>query len=105
MHTQIIETPIYLIKESEVKWEISYELYPIQLQHAISIAEVISNDPFFEDMDVHLVSNMGKVTSIVLKAKDYWFDLATNSDALDRRLDELFEAYLASNGGYAQIQA
>ena len=94
-----------MIKESEVKWEISYEIYPIQLQHAVSIAEVISNDPVFEDMDVTLVSNVGKVTSIVLKARDYWFDLAANSDALDRRLDDLFEAYLASNGGYAEIQA
>jgi hypothetical protein len=105
MHAEIIETPIYMVKDSEVKWEISYEIHPIQLQHAVSIAELISNDPLFEYMDVNLVSNMGKVTSIVLKAEKYWFDLAAKSHALDCRLDELFDAYLASNGGYAQIQA
>jgi hypothetical protein len=98
-------TPICLIQNSEVKWEIEYEIYPIQLKHALPIADLITNDAFFEDIDVNLVSHAGRVTSIVLKAERYWFDLAAMSNMIEHRLDELIESYLFDNGGYVVIQA
>lgn len=105
MNALINGSPLYLIQNSEVKWEIEYEIYPIQLGHALTIADLITNDAFFEDIDVNLVSRAGQVTKIVLKAEQYWFDLAAMSDVIEHRLDYLFESYLADHGGYACIQA
>jgi hypothetical protein len=105
MNALIQETPICLIRNSEVKWEIEYEIYPIQLEHALTIAELITHDAFFKDIDVNLVSHAGRVTKIVLKAEQYWFDLAVMSDVIEHRLDDLIESYLANHGGYDCIQA
>lgn len=49
-------TPINLIKDSEVKWQISYDIYPIQLTQAVRIVDFIAEDKFFENFDVGLVS-------------------------------------------------
>jgi hypothetical protein len=98
-------SPISLIVDTDVRWEISYEIYPIQLRHAASIAEMISKDEFFQDVDINFLSHMGRVTSIVLKVDQYWLDLASMSDEVERRLDHLIEEYLAVNGGYEEVQA
>ena len=45
-------TPINLIKDSEVKWQISYDIYPIQLTQAVRIVDFIAEDKFFENFDV-----------------------------------------------------
>jgi hypothetical protein len=105
MNELINGTPIFLIQNSKVKWEIAYEIYPIQLEHALTIADLITNDAFFESIDVNLVSHAGRVSKIVLKAEQYWFDLAAMSDVIEHRLDDLIESYLANHGGYASIQA
>jgi hypothetical protein len=98
-------TPINLIKDSEVKWQISYDIYPIQLTQAVRIVDFIAEDKFFENFDVGLVSQNGRVTSIVVKAERNWLDLASMSHAFEKRLNDLFDRYLESNGGYAAAQA
>jgi hypothetical protein len=105
MNALINETPICLIQNSEVKWEIEYEIYPIQLEHALAIADLITNDGYFESVDVNLVSHAGRVTRIVLKAEQYWLDLAAMSDQFKNRLEDLIDSYLTNHGGYHLVQA
>ncbi len=98
-------TPINLIKDSEVKWQISYDIYPIQLDLAISIVQFIAEDKFFEDFDVGFVSQNGRVTSIVVKAERNWLDLASVSHAFETRLNDLLDRFLDKNCEYVAARA
>lgn len=98
-------TPICLIKDASVKWEITYSIYPIQLENASRISELIEDDPIYADLDVNFVSQAGKVTRIVVNADQYWLDLAEMSDSLEKSLNDLIDKYLGSNGGYEAARA
>lgn len=98
-------TPISLITSSEVKWEVCYDIYPIQIEHALQIAELISEDDFFTGIDVSMVCQSNEVTNVVLKADRLWLDLSVFSDVGERRLNSIIDNYLDLNGGYEAAQA
>lgn len=105
MKITITETPICLIKNTEVKWEVSYEIYPIQLRHARVLIETIKQDARFQGFNVDYEYRLGSVTHIVLKAENFSTDLTSTPKELEKRMDELIENYLAANDGYAAIRA
>ena len=94
-----------LIKDSEVKWRISYDIYPIELEHALSIVDSMAEDKFFEDFDIGFVSQNGRVISIVVKAERNWLDLASMSHAFETRLNDLFDRFIDNKCEYAATQA
>lgn len=105
MEITITETPIYVIKDSEVTWKIAYEIYPIQLRQAQAIVEMFQSDELFRNINIDCEYRMGCVTHIVLNAEKYGVDLTSMPDVLEKRMDHLIEVYLATNGGYAAIRA
>lgn len=105
MEITITETPISAIKDAEVKWEVAFEIYPIQLRHAREIVEILKKDALFQDMHIDCECRLGSVTHIVMNADRYGIDLTVMPDLLWERLDDHFEAYMSSNGGYASIRA
>jgi hypothetical protein len=105
MNEMFEATPINVIKNSSVKWQISYDIYPIKLQHAIRVVELIADDEYFEDFDVYFVSQSGRVTSIVLKAEKISLDLTSICESCESRLNELIDRFLDDNGGYQMARA
>ena len=98
-------TPISLIQESDLKWEISYKIYPIKLQYAAVISELIEQDDLFKHVDVKFVSVGGIVSSIVLSSEWPMTDFQQMASEFEERLNELIDSFLDDNGGYTAAQA
>ena len=105
MDMTTFETPIFLIKDKEVKWEIAYEIYPIQAEHGQAIIKLLEKDELFSGISLDCRCYWGKVTHILLKAELYWVDLTSLPVTLEKRIDDTVEDYMAANGGYASIRA
>ena len=98
-------TPISLIHESDLKWEISYKIYPLRLQYAARLSQLIEEDDLFSDVDVKLVSVGGKISSIVLSSNGLMVDPCNMSSDFEKRLNDLMDSFLEVNGGYVAAQA
>jgi hypothetical protein len=98
-------TPISMIQESDLKWEISYKIYPIGLQYAERLSWLIEGDDLFTDVDVKLVSVGGRISSIVLSSDGLMVDPCSMSPEFERRLNDLMDSFLQVNGGYFAAQA
>jgi hypothetical protein len=99
------DKPFNLIKDSKVKWEITYDICPIQLEHAISIVDFLAEEKLFENFDVGFVSQNGRVTSFVVKVKRNGLNLASMSHAFETRLNDLLDRFLDNNCEHAVARA
>ncbi len=98
-------TPISLIIKSAVTWEVAFEIFPIRIGHALRIAELIAADEYFNGIDVSIICEAEEVTGIVFKSDQIRANLAEFTFAGEWRVNEIIDAYLDANGGYAAAQA
>lgn len=103
---EILEgTPISLITNAEVKWEVKFSIFPIEIDHALKVAELIAEDDYFSDIDVSMICCDREVTSIVFKSNRLWHDLAEFSVDGELRTNQIIDDYLEANGGYDSARA
>lgn len=103
---EILEgTPISLIINAEVKWEVKFSIFPIEIKHALRVAELIAEDDYFSDIDVSMICSDHEVTSIIFKSDRMWNDLAEFSVEGELRANQIIEDYLNAFGGYENARA
>lgn len=105
MNALVEGTPISLIGNAEVKWEVNYDIVPIHVDHAMQIAKLISEDEYFDGVDVSMVCHSNEVTNITLKANSIWIDLADFSVVGEHLVNKIVDTYLDTQGGFHAIKS